>query len=162
MAKPVRDTTLPPEDMPRGLVPLPRFPYDRRPDSIPLDLEECRTALWLGRGNLLAAARLLKTEPVRLRRYISTSITLIEEQHEAKTLVLDRAEEIIAEALEAAEGEIRRDAAKFVLERLGKERGWGKNTGGGLTINGANGPIVISWAGDDDTPARDDIVTIDG
>ena len=141
---------LPAEAAPRGLVPLPVYPYERRPDGVPLDIEECRTALWIGRGNVLTAARALKVEPARLRRFIKTSILLREEQIEAKTLLVERAEEIIGEALEDEALDTRIDAAKFVLERVGKDAGWSKNTGG-VTINGPTGQIVISWAGDDAT-----------
>jgi hypothetical protein len=52
---------------PTDLMPLPTMPYDERPMSLPLDVEECRTALWRVRGNVTEAAKLIKVHPNRLR-----------------------------------------------------------------------------------------------
>jgi hypothetical protein len=35
---------------PDEFVPLPYYPFEARPDSIPLDVDECATALFLGGG----------------------------------------------------------------------------------------------------------------
>jgi hypothetical protein len=51
-------------------VPLPYFPFTSRPETLPLDLDECATAIFLARGNIRAAAALLKVTVPRLNRVI--------------------------------------------------------------------------------------------
>ena len=51
-------------------LPLPYFPYDRRPSTIPIDAEEAATALYLAEGEIAVAAATLKVEPLRLMRTV--------------------------------------------------------------------------------------------
>jgi hypothetical protein len=132
---------------PYDLIPLPTMPYDTRPDSLPLDVEECRTAIWRTRGNVTKAAQLLKIESIRLRRFIKSSPRLSAEIEEAQEQLLDKAEDNIADALDDTEDKIRADnAAKFVLTNLGARRGYGPK-GSGITLNpgAGNGAFTISW-----------------
>jgi hypothetical protein len=55
---------------PSEFVPLPYFPWLSRPDSLPLDIDEIATALYLANGDLKAAAALLKVTVVQLRKPI--------------------------------------------------------------------------------------------
>jgi hypothetical protein len=51
-------------------VVLPYFPWESRPETLPLDVDECMTAVFLARGDIRAAASLLKVTPARLNRLI--------------------------------------------------------------------------------------------
>ena len=124
------------------------MPYDERPAELPLDVEECRTALWLSRGNVSEAAKLIKVSTGRLRKFVNGSKRLIEEQKEAQEQLLDIAEDVAYEALTDSEDKGRRDSmARFVMTNLGKDRGYGKGDGkGGVNLNlPGKGTIAISW-----------------
>ena len=58
-------------------VPLPFFPWIERPLTLPLDDDECATALFLAKGDVNAAADRLKVMPARLQRSIRKSRRLI-------------------------------------------------------------------------------------
>lgn len=136
--------------IPVDLIPLPTSPYAERPNSLPLDVEECRTALWLNRGNIPDAAEQLKVSPSRLRNFIANSPRLQAEQKEAREQLADRAEQIVVEALWDPTDPQRRDSmAKYVLNSaVGKARGYGTQ---GVGVNIKNvGPMVITWATEDD------------
>ena len=55
-----------PDSVPADLVALPTMPYSERPLELPLDTEECRTALWMVSGNVTEAAKLLKISRKKL------------------------------------------------------------------------------------------------
>lgn len=123
------------------------MPWDVRPDNLALTVEEVRTALWCNEGNITRAAAMLKVDSNRLRRYIANSPRLSAEKEEARNQMVDRAEEVIIEALHDNEDVTRRDSmAKFVAVNLGKDRGYGSKGLGGVTINNAKGgTIQVSW-----------------
>jgi hypothetical protein len=58
---------------PDEFLPLPFFPYPERPLTIPLDVEECATAIYLKNGDLAAAAARLKVTPARLNKVVRVS-----------------------------------------------------------------------------------------
>jgi len=133
-------------EMPDDLQTLPTMPYDKRPDALPLDIEECRTALWICRGNVSRAASLLKVEPSRLRRFVAASPRLTEEQKEAQQQLVDIAEDVAYEALTDDADPGRRDQmARYVMTNLGRTRGYG-NVMGGVNINLPKGNFNIQWA----------------
>jgi len=136
--------------LPSDLVPLPTAPYEERPHSLPLDVEECRTALWLHRGNIPDAASQLKVTPSRLRNFVTNSPRLLAEQREAREQLADRAEQIVHEALYDEVDSSRRDSmAKYVLNSvIGKQRGFG-SAGVGVKITNV-GPMIITWATEED------------
>lgn len=135
-------------DYPSDLIPLPTVPYSERPVSLPLDVEECRTSLWLVRGNISEAAKLLKTTALRLRQFVQKSPYLSAEMQEAKDQLVDIAEDVVYEALTDEEDKSRKDTmARFVLGSQGKQRGWGSASSAGVSIkNQAGGTIVVQWA----------------
>lgn len=51
-------------------LPLPYYNWDQRPDTLPLDVDECATAIHLSDGDVLEAAALLKVPIIRLNRII--------------------------------------------------------------------------------------------
>lgn len=136
---------------PLDLIPLPTMPYDERPVALPLDIEECRTAIWRCRGNITKAAVLLKVSPDRLRRFVRKSPRLSAEMEEAQEQLLDIAEDNLAEALEDADT-VRKDiATKFVLKELGGRRGYGTgNKSIVLKPGNERGSLKIVWGDDTD------------
>lgn len=133
-------------EMPSDLIALPTMPYNERPPALPLDVEECRTAIWLTRGNITKAAEMLKTTSMRLRIFIKNSPRLSAELNEAKERILDIAEEVAYDALTDEQDPGRRDTmARFVMTNLGKDRGYGNGTGGVSLNVPKGGKILISW-----------------
>jgi hypothetical protein len=57
--------------------PLPYFGWLERPLDLPLDVEECATAIYLKNGDLDAAAARLKVTPARLDRVVRRSPRLM-------------------------------------------------------------------------------------
>jgi hypothetical protein len=147
--------------LPNDLTPLPTAPYSERPVGLPLDVEECRTAIWLARGNITTAASILKTTSLRLRNFVNKSPYLTSEMQEAKDQLVDIAENVVYDALTDEDDAGRRDTmARFVLGSQGKQRGWGSaSAGGGINIkNHGGGTIIVQWAdgqafGDNDDSA---------
>lgn len=133
-------------DIPDDLVPLPTAPYPERPISLPLDVEECRTAIWRCRGNITQAAELLKVTSLRLRDFVNKSAYLSAEMREANDRLVDIAQDIVFEALTDEEDKSRKDTmARFVLTNQGRRSGWG--SGAGVTVkNSAGGTIIVQWA----------------
>jgi hypothetical protein len=151
---------------PTDLQPIPTQPWDERPDSLPLQVEEVRTALWLESGSIPKAAIRLKVASHRLRRFVSNSPRLIAEQNEAREQLVDKAEENIKEALWDPIDSGRRDSmSKYVASSLGRLRGYGTGPGKQININSEGGNILIQWAdGSPLTPpeSTDDGTTIEG
>jgi hypothetical protein len=136
-------------EFPSDLIPLPTAPYPERPVSEPLVPEECRTALWLVRGNITEAAKLLKVTSLRLRQFVQKSPYLLSEMQEAKDQIVDIAESVVYDALMDEDDKGRKDTmARFVLGSQGKARGWGSaSSAGGVNIkNGHGGTIIVQWA----------------
>lgn len=134
------------QTLPTDLVPLPTMPYEERPIELPLDVEECRTALWLHRGNVTKAAARIKTSPSRMRAFIKSSPYLTTEQKEAQEQLVDIAEDVAYEALTDEADPSRRDQmARYVMTNLGKERGYGTN-GPGVNISLPKGNLKVAWA----------------
>lgn len=135
--------------IPSDLVPLPTMPYDRRPVEIPLDVEECRTAIWKAKGNISRASEYLKIPSTRLRNFVEKSPYLKRELRESLEIHVDRAEEIVDEALNDEEDKSRRDQmARFVLgSQVARQRGWGNGQAQpGMKIDNKGGMIVVQWA----------------
>ncbi len=153
---------IPSASVPDDLVALPTMPYRERPEELPLDVEECRTALWMVQGNVTEAAKILKTTSQRLRRFVKSSPYLTSEMAEAADRMVDIAESNVLDALTDSEDPSRRDTmSRFVLTNIGKARGWGTGTGGGLNIKNNGGTIVVQWA-DGTAIGQDDSKTIEG
>ena len=135
-------------EFPTDLEPLPTAPYPERPLSLPLEPEECRTALWMVRGNITEAAKLIKVTPSRLRSFVTKSAYLSAEMQEAKEQLVDLAEDVVFNALTDEEDKGRKDTmARYVLSSQGKSRGWGTASNQGISVkNSAGGTIVVQWA----------------
>lgn len=127
------------------------MPYDERPAELPLDTEECRTALYIHNGNISEAAERLKVSSARLRAFVKASAYLTRESDEFRQRIADRAEAVILEGL--YDDREKYTMARYVAASLGKQRGYNQNspTSGKATI----GPMTISWGEPEST-------TIDG
>jgi hypothetical protein len=135
-------------EVPSDLTPLPTRPWDERPSELALDTEECRTALWLTKGNITKAAEMLKVSSARLRTFVKNSDYLSRECDEAKEVLKDIAESNVVEAMEDRTDAGRRDAmSRFVLASIGRDRGYGNAAK--VTGNGLQGKFTISWEGED-------------
>jgi hypothetical protein len=55
---------------PDEFLPLPYFPWLSRPTTVPLDVEECATAIYLAKGDIGAAAALLKVSATQLKKVV--------------------------------------------------------------------------------------------
>lgn len=145
-------------DMPSDLTVLPTMPYDERPDSMPLDIEECRTALWLNKGNITDAAFQLKVRSSRLRAFVKASPYLQREVEEATERLKDKAMKVIAEGLD--DDNEKYTMARFVAKELGAV--------GQKAVQKElpeNSRVVFQWDDGevfDPNAARDNAVTIDG
>ena len=134
-------------NIPQDLVPLPTMPYSERPEQLPLEIEEARTAIWRTRGNVSEAAVLLKVTSLRLRSFVKRSPFLVRELEEAKEQLVDIAETVVEEALTDEDDKSRRDTmARFVLNSsIARSRGWGSGANPSMKINNTGGTIVVQW-----------------
>jgi hypothetical protein len=55
---------------PSEFTPLPWYSWDSRPLTVPLDQDECATALYLDKGDIKAAAARLKVTVPRLNKSV--------------------------------------------------------------------------------------------
>jgi hypothetical protein len=85
-------------DWDEEFVPLPFYPWDVRPHTTPLDLDECATAIHLANGSLPAAAELLRTPLVRLARKVrhTPKLALVLQEHLALAVLKAAAEPLHA------------------------------------------------------------------
>jgi hypothetical protein len=67
------DPLSPPDPQESEFVPLPYYPWDERPSTVPLDHDECATAIHLAHGDAHVAAQLLKVPYIRLNRQLRAS-----------------------------------------------------------------------------------------
>ena len=136
------------DNIPSDLVALPTMPYSERPVELPLNVEECRTAVWMAAGNITEAAKLLKITSIRLRNFIKKSPYLSAEMQEAADRLVDIAESNVLDALTDELDPSRRDTmSRFVLGNNGKHRGWGSGGPGNVNVkNSVGGTIIVQWA----------------
>ncbi len=109
-------------------------PPQQHPDDIPLDHDSVAAALWHAEGNVHRAALLLATRPARVQYLVSRVPWLDQTRRQAADLLVDKAEEILHQSLEDPQDPARQDnAARFILEKAGRSRGWSKD-GGSLNL----------------------------
>jgi len=118
-------TLVDPSHAPQGdeaeFTPLPYYPWSERPITVPLDQDECATALHLAHGSLPAAANLLKVPLVRLARMLRSSPRLQRVLDEAYQLTLAKAVSIPIETLFDPNADARRlewASTKVLASRL--------------------------------------------
>jgi hypothetical protein len=82
-------------------IPLPYYPWDERPAHLPLDHDECATAIHLAFGSIANAAAILKVPLFRLSRSVRASPRLQKIQSESLSLSLDKATAHVLDSLDA-------------------------------------------------------------
>jgi hypothetical protein len=95
-------------------------PYEsahRLASEEPLTARDVRSALWLCAGDIRKAAHRLGVPFARLRAFAEKSAWVREELHEARERILDRAEEVLFEALFSDDPKRRDSAAKYILTK---------------------------------------------
>jgi hypothetical protein len=117
----------------------------------------------MANGNISKAAEVLKVTSVRLRNFIKKSPYLTAEMQEAADRMVDIAESNVYDALTDELDPSRRDTmSRFVLTNIGKSRGWGSGSTGGVTVkNAAGGTIIVQWADGSQFGNDDDNKTIE-
>jgi hypothetical protein len=85
----VSDQTPSPEDL--EFVPLPAYPWDERPPTLPVETDEAATALHLAHGDEADAAALLKIPVLRLQRLVRQSPRLARIRDESLQVALAKA-----------------------------------------------------------------------
>ena len=100
-------------------LPLPYYPWETRPDAVPLDADEVATALYIAQGSLVRAALLLKTPPTRVARTIRSHPRLNRVIEEQNQLTVAQAHSELLDAL-ASPNDRRREwaAAKILASRV--------------------------------------------
>jgi hypothetical protein len=110
---------------------LPSDPHGYLPDDLvapyesahrlaneePLTARDVRSALWLAAGNIRKAAEQLGVPPARIRAFARNSPWVQIELNEARERILDKAEEILFEALFSDDSKRRDSAARYVLSK---------------------------------------------
>jgi hypothetical protein len=131
-------------------VSLPEYHWDERPVTLPLDTEECATAIHLSHGSLPSAAKLLKVSEIRLKRLVKQSPRLQRVLEESFELALDRAVAIPIDTLFDPNADARRlewASTKLLQSRLAQGHPLSpapsSTTASNVTIN--NREIVFSW-----------------
>lgn len=133
-------------------LPLPYYPYDRRPSVIPIDVEEAATALYLAEGEIAVAAQTLKVEPLRLMRVIRRSSRLTRLHQELVSLLNDKVHHEYARAFKDEDDRRREWAASKVSQtRQFQDHPLAPNAQTPSATLALGGPtrIIISW---DDGP----------
>ena len=130
-------------------LPLPYYPWERRPSYLPLDVEEVATALYLTAGLIGQAAERLKTEPLKVVRAISRSARLTRLHQELAALLNDKVHEEYVKAFSSEDDRRREWASSKVSQTKGFQvhpLAPNTNVSQGLPV-GSSGPtrIIISW-----------------
>ena len=99
--------------------PLPHYPWSSRPSHLPLDIEECATALYLAEGVIGRAAERLKVEPLKLTRLIARSPRLTRLHGELVSLLNDKVHEEYMRAFADEDSRRREWAASKVAQTKG-------------------------------------------
>jgi hypothetical protein len=82
-----------------------------------LAARDVRSAVWLCAGDIRKAAERLGVPPARVRAFVRNSPWVREELDEARERILDRAEEVLFEALFSDDPRRRDSAARYILTK---------------------------------------------
>ena len=154
-------------------VPLPFYPWDERPPTLPLEHDETATAIHLSTGNLAQAAAMLRVPIFKVARAIKKSPRLAKILDEATSLAVARAAGEVIDALSSPDNKRREwGAARILSSKAAAQHplspapaGAQASTSASLTLNQANRSMTFRWRTDADTPPPyddDDARTIEG
>lgn len=85
----------------REFIPLPYYPWESRPETVPLDTDECATAIHIARGHIPRAADLLKVAEFKLARMVRHHPHLARIQSEELELEVHKAAWEYSKALDS-------------------------------------------------------------
>jgi hypothetical protein len=129
-------------------LPLPYYPWARRPSYSPLADDEVATALYLAEGELAVAAEHLRVDPLRIIRTINRSERLKRLHAELASLLNDKVLREYKRAFESADDRRREWAASKVSQtKQFQAHPLAPNSNVPNPVSLTNGParIVISW-----------------
>ena len=142
-------------------LPLPHYPWDQRPDSLPIDPDEAATAIHLAQGSLIRAASFLKVPPHRLARTLRAHPSLARIQNEANELTVAQAHDELLNAL-SSDNDRRREWAstKILASRAAASHPFAPAPAGAsasLTLTSPTGDrrLTFRWRTDADDLAAD-------
>jgi hypothetical protein len=138
-----------PTSLDEEFLPLPYFGWDERPPSVPLDADECATAIHIAHGELERASALLKVPLHRLTRFVRHSPRLQRVLDESLQHVLIRAASVAIDTLFDPGADARRRewaSSKVLSSRLarGHPLSPASDDGPTVTVNQAR-EIIFRW-----------------
>ena len=144
--------------------PLPFYPWDERPPTLPLDHDECATALHLSHGDIANAAELLKVPIIRLTRLLKSSPRLQTIQSEALGVALAKAASLPIRTLFDPSADRRAQewaSTKLLQSRLAMGHPLSPAPpspaqSASLSVNTQSRSLTFRWRTDADTPPSDD------
>jgi hypothetical protein len=153
------DPTTAPDPQAAEFTPLPYFPWDQRPDTVPLDADECATAIHLAHGDAHIAAQLLKVPTIRLNRMLRANPRLQRILTESLEVALAAAASLPIQTLfdPAADRRSREWASTKLLQSrlaIGHPLSPAPPTSAqtaSLTVNAQTKTITYRWKSDDDS-----------
>ena len=96
-------------------IPLPFYGWAERPATLPLDPDECATAIHIARGDIPAAAALLKIPQFKLEREVRRHPNLARILNEELQIAVSRSRSELLTALESPNDRRREWAATKIL-----------------------------------------------
>ena len=102
-------------DHDQEFIPLPFYPFTERPATLPLDPDECATAIHLAKGDIPAAAALLKIPQYKLEREIRRHPNLSRILNEELQIAVSRSRSEYLNALDSPNDRRREWAASKIL-----------------------------------------------
>ena len=153
-------STNPTTDHDQEFIPLPFYPWTERPATLALDPDEAATAIHIAKGDIPAAAALLKVPEFRLNRLIRRTPSLQHVLSEANELTVHRASSEYIRALDDPSDRRREWAASRIMaSRAAADHPFapapaGSTTSNNVTINQDNKEITIHWG---EAPAAPEI-----
>ena len=137
-----------PSETDAEFLPLPYYPWDRRPSYSKLEDDEVATALYLAEGEFEVAAEKLRVDPLRVIRAVNRSERLRRLHAELASLLNDKVLREYKRAFESDDDRRREWAASKVSQtKQFQAHPLAPNSNVPSPISVGSGPsrIVISW-----------------
>jgi hypothetical protein len=152
-------------------IPLPFYPFTERPSTLPLDPDECATAIHLAEGDLPKASALLKVPQFKLEREVRRHPNLQRILNEELQIAVSRSRSELLDALSSPNDRRREWAAtKILASRIAQNDPFAPapaqpsaaQASLSLTSTAAGRTLVFRWRTDaDDNPPVIDGATND-
>jgi hypothetical protein len=136
-------------DLNQEFEPLPYYPWEVRPSTLPIDADEAATAIHLAHGDCLAAAALLKVPLHRLSRLVKQSPRLKRILDESYELALIAAVSVPLQTIFDPDADHRRRewaSTKLLASRLAQGHPLSPAPAAStMTVSPEVRPIVVLW-----------------